>query len=217
MLPFDFITLAQQCAPQVSLVTMAAIVRTESGFNPYAIGVVHGRLARQPASLAEAVATAHALAAGGWNFSVGLAQVNRANWPRYGLSEQSAFDPCRNLAAGAAILQGCFELARRARTDTPSDSQSVLFASLSCYASGNFSTGYRTGYVQRVVDSAGTLARPTTSVVVPPITPIPVVPGDSGMPTRPLSSQPDRHPVSEPSEIVPSRPDGDSTRSAVVF
>ena len=217
MLPFDFITLSQQCGPQVSLVTMAAIVRTESGFNPYAIGVVHGRLARQPASLAEAVATAHALAAGGWNFSVGLAQVNRANWPRHGLSEQSAFDPCRNLAAGAAILQGCFELARRARTDTPSDSQSVLHASLSCYASGNFSTGYRTGYVQRVVDNAGTVARSSTAVVVPPITPIPVVPVDSGMSTRPVRSQPDRHPVSELPEIVPSRPDGDSTRSAVVF
>ena len=217
MLPFDFITLSQQCAPLVSSVTMAAIVRTESGFNPYAIGVVRGRLARQPASLAEAVATAHALAAGGWNFSVGLAQVNRANWPRYGLSEQSAFDPCRNLAAGAAILQGCFELARRARKDTSSDSQLVLHASLSCYASGNFSTGYRTGYVQRVVDSAGTLTRSSTAVVVPPIAPIPVVPVDSGMSTRPVRSQSDRHPVSEPSEIVPSRPDGDSTRSAVVF
>lgn len=217
MLPFDFITLARQCAPQVSLVTMAAIVRTESGFNPYAVGVVHGRLARQPASLAEAVATAHALAAGGWNFSVGLAQVNRSNWPRYGLSEQSAFDPCRNLAAGAAILHGCFELARRARTDTPTNSQSVLYASLSCYASGNFSTGYRTGYVQRVVDSAGTLARPTTSVVVPPITPIPVVPGDSGMSTRPARSQSARPSVSEASEIVPKRPDGDLNRSAVVF
>lgn len=217
MFPFDFVTLAQQCAPQVSPVTMAAIVRTESGFNPYAIGVVHGRLARQPASLAEAVATAHALAAGGWNFSVGLAQVNRANWPRYGLSEQSAFDPCRNLAAGAAILQGCFELARRARMDTPSDSQSALHASLSCYASGNFSTGYRTGYVQRVVDSAGMLARSSAPLVVPPITPIPVVPFDSGASTRPARYQPARHPVSEPSEIVPSRPDGDSTRSAVVF
>lgn len=217
MLLPDFITLSQQCAPLVSSVTMAAIVRTESGFNPYAIGVVRGRLARQPASLAEAVATAHALAAGSWNFSVGLAQVNRGNWHTFRLNERSAFDPCRNLAAGAAILQGCFELARRARTDTPSDSQSALHASLSCYASGNFSAGFRTGYVQRVVGSAGTLARLSAPIVVPPITPIPIVPVESGMSTRPVRSQPDRHPVSEPLEIVPSRPDGDSTRSAVVF
>ena len=34
MMPLDFIALAQQCAPQVSPVTMAAIVRTESGFQP---------------------------------------------------------------------------------------------------------------------------------------------------------------------------------------
>jgi len=217
MFPFDFVTLAQQCAPQVSPVTMAAIVRTESGFNPYAIGVVRGRLARQPASLAEAVATTHALVAGGWNFSVGLAQIDRANWARYGLSEQSAFDPCRNLAAGAAILQGCFELARGARTDTSSDSQSVLHASLSCYASGNLSTGYRTGYVQRVVDSAGTLAQWSAPVAVPPIAAIPVVPFDSGASTRPARYQPARHSVSEPSEIVPSRPDSDLERSAVVF
>ncbi|MFT4435991.1 lytic transglycosylase domain-containing protein [Caballeronia sp. 15715] len=217
MFPFDFVTLAQQCARQVSPVTMAAIVRTESGFNPYAIGVVRGRLARQPASLDEAVATVHALAAGGWNFSVGFAQVNRGNWHTYRLNERSAFDPCRNLAAGAAILQGCFELARHARTDTPSDSQSVLFASLSCYASGNFSTGYRTGYVQRVVDSAGTVARSSTAVVVPPITPIPVVPVDSGMSTRPARSQPARHSEWEPSEILLNRYDGDLNRSAVVF
>ncbi|MFM0229700.1 lytic transglycosylase domain-containing protein [Paraburkholderia sediminicola] len=217
MLPLDFITLAQQCAPQVSPVTMAAIVQTESGFNPYAIGVVHGRLARQPASVDEAVVTAHALAASGWNFSVGLAQVNYVNWPAYGLNEQSAFDPCRSLAAGAAILQGCFESARRAQADSRRDAQSALRASLSCYASGNFSTGYRTGYVQRVVNSARTPSQPTVPVFVPSIAPIPVVPVDSEVSARPGRSQPARHPVSEPAEIVPGRHDGDSVRSAVVF
>jgi type IV secretion system protein VirB1 len=217
MLPLDFITLAQQCAPQVSPFTMAAIVETESGFIPYAIGVVHGRLARQPESEAEAVATAHALAAGGWNFSVGLAQVNRANWPAYGLTEQSAFEPCRNLAAGAAILHGCFELSQRTQANTEHDAQWALRASLSCYASGNFSTGYRTGYVQRVIDSARTKLPPSDSVVVPSIAPIPVVPVDSEVPARPGRSRPARHPVSEPADTSPSRPDGDSDRSAVVF
>ncbi|GJH06785.1 hypothetical protein CBA19C8_39530 [Paraburkholderia terrae] len=77
MLPLNFATLVQQCAPQVSPVTMAAIVRTESGFNPHAIGVVHGRLVRQPVNRTEAEATARALAASGWNFSVGLAHVWR--------------------------------------------------------------------------------------------------------------------------------------------
>jgi type IV secretion system protein VirB1 len=217
MVPLDFITLAQQCAPQVSLSTMEAIVRSESGFNPFAIGVVHGRLLRQPASEAEAVATAQALAAGGWNFSVGLAQVNRANWLAHGLNVRSAFDPCRNLAAGAAILQGCFELARRKRADAQSDPQSALRAGLSCYASGNFSTGYRTGYVQRVVNNARAPAVSTDSVVVPAIVPIPVVPVDSGIPVRPGRSQPDREPGSEPTHTLPAAPSSDPDNSAVVF
>ncbi|AIO36566.1 transglycosylase SLT domain protein [Burkholderia cenocepacia] len=191
-MPLDFMSLAQQCAPQIAPVTMAAIVRTESGFNPYAIGVVHGRLQRQPSSAAEAIATVRALEAGGWNFSVGLAQVNRANWPAYGLTTESAFDPCRNLAAGAAILQGCFAAARnrqfRARAITQADVQTALRASLSCYASGDFSTGYRTGYVQRVVDNAAgqSLSVPT----VPALAPIPVVPTDSA---TPMHSPPSRY------------------------
>jgi type IV secretion system protein VirB1 len=217
MLPLDFIPLARQCAPQVSLSTMAAIVRTESGFNPYAIGVVHGQLARQPASEAEAVATVNALERGGWKFSVGLAQVNRANWPAYGLSERSAFDPCRNLAAGAAILQGCFELARQAHARASVDAQSDLRASLSCYASGNFSTGYRTGYVQRVVGNASVVPASSTSVVVPAITPIPVIPVDSDIreSAEPSRTQPRR--ASKPADTSSTGSDGDPDGSAVVF
>ncbi|MEM5343684.1 lytic transglycosylase domain-containing protein [Paraburkholderia azotifigens] len=217
MVPLDFITLAQQCAPQVSLSTMEAIMRTESGFNPFAIGVVHGRLLRQPASEAEAVATARALAAGGWNFSVGLAQVNRANWPAHGLNERNAFDPCRNMAAGAAILQGCFEQARHTRANAKPAAQSTLRASLSCYASGNFSTGYRTGYVQRVVDNARAPAVPQTPIVVPAIAPIPVVPIDSGIPGRPERSRSYRELGSEPIHTSPTAPSGDPDHSAVVF
>ncbi|MBN3846113.1 lytic transglycosylase domain-containing protein [Paraburkholderia sp. Ac-20342] len=217
MLPLDFISLAQQCAPQVSLSTMAAVVRTESGFNPYAIGVVRGRLARQPASEAEAVATVDALERGGWNFSVGLAQVNRTSWPAYGLSERSAFDPCRNLAAGAAILQGCFELARKAHARASVDEQSNLRASLSCYASGDFSTGYRTGYVQRVVGNARAMAASSTPVVVPAIVPIPVIPVDSDTreSSEPSRTQP-RH-ASKPADASSTNSGGDPDGSAVVF
>lgn len=196
-MPLDFISLAQQCAPQIAPVTMAAIVRTESGFNPYAIGVVHGRLQRQPSSAAEAVAMVRALEAGGWNFSVGLAQVNRANWPKYGLTTENAFEPCRNLAAGAAILQGCFTAARNrqfhAGSVSQADVQTALRASLSCYASGDFSIGYRTGYVQRVVDNAS--GQSPSVPTVPALAPIPVVPTDSATPMR---SPPSRYVYRQP-------------------
>jgi len=73
----DMLALAQQCAPSVHPQTMAAVVGVESGSNPFAIGVVGGTLVRQPNNLAEATATAQALDRAGYNFSVGIAQVNR--------------------------------------------------------------------------------------------------------------------------------------------
>ena len=56
-----------------------ALVSVESAFNPWAIGVVGGAL-RQPRTRAEALATAKALQDAGWNFSVGLGQINVGNF-----------------------------------------------------------------------------------------------------------------------------------------
>ena len=155
----DFAVLAQECAPQVHVDTLRRIVHVESGFNPYAIGVVNGRLQRQPGSLEEAVVTARSLQQGGYDFSVGLAQINRRNFERYGLTLESAFEPCANLRAGGGILAECFQRARVSR-----DEQQAVRAATSCYYSGNFSTGYAHGYVQRVIASDA------------PAKPIPVVP-----------------------------------------
>lgn len=127
----------------VPVEVMQHVVRVESSFNPYAIGVVGGRLARQPRSLAEAVSTARMLERGGYNFSLGLAQVNRRNLASQGLdSYEHAFDACPNLRAGARILADCH---RRADQDWGK--------ALSCYYSGNFTTGFRHGYVQKVLAS----------------------------------------------------------------
>jgi type IV secretion system protein VirB1 len=144
----DFAVLAQECAPAVHPDTMRRIVHVESSFNPYAIGVVGGRLQRQPTTLAEALATARALEASRHDYSVGLAQVNRRNFSRYGLTLETAFDPCVNLRAGARILAECYGWARTSR-----DEQTALRAAASCYYSGNFTTGYAHGYVQRIVDA----------------------------------------------------------------
>jgi type IV secretion system protein VirB1 len=213
-MPLDFMTLAQQCAQQIDPITMAALVRTESGFNPFAIGVVRGRLLRQPSNLVEAIATMRALEAAGWNFSVGLAQVNRANWRAYGLTEQNAFEPCRNLAVGATILQRCFMSAHRAQTDT----QAALRAGLSCYGSGDFSTGYRTGYVQRVIKNAQQPV-PMFPITVPSIAPIPVLPVDSGMSASPFRPHPVvRRPLLlDRDHALTDERDGESEGSAVVF
>ncbi|RQQ56964.1 lytic transglycosylase domain-containing protein [Burkholderia stagnalis] len=150
-----FAQLARACAPNVDPATLAALVRTESGFNPYAIGVVGGHLQRQPRSLDEARATTRALAARGFSYSVGLAQVNERNFAKVGLDDATMFEPCRNLRAGGAILTECF--ARSSGTGRPA--QAALQAALSCYYSGNFTTGFSSGYVSRVVASARSNAR----------------------------------------------------------
>lgn len=143
----DFAAIAHQCAPEVHANTLAHVVQAESGYNPLAIGVVGAQLPRQPRDLREALATAAWLTAHHYNFSVGLGQVNQSNFARYGLTLETAFDPCRNLQASAAILKDCYLRARQVQTDE----QTALRDSFSCYYSGNFTTGYKAGYVVKVV------------------------------------------------------------------
>lgn len=167
----DFTALVQQCAPDVHPQTMAAVVHVESTFNPYAIGVVKGRLQRQPRSLAEAVATARYLDQKGYNFSLGVSQVNKYNLAKYGESFETIFDPCRNIKAGASILKDCYV---RAKAIYKSD-QTALRAAISCYYSGNFNRGFKPdfngqpSYVQKVVSAASFPAKPIP--LVPAISP----------------------------------------------
>ena len=102
----DFMALAQECAPAVHPQTLAAIVKIESGFKPFAIGINKGTatLKRQPESKEEAVKTAKELIAGGHNIDMGLGQINSENLPRLGITVDDVFDACKNLSAAAAIL-----------------------------------------------------------------------------------------------------------------
>jgi len=170
MVLLDFTTLAQQCAPTVAHQTMAAVAASESSFNPYAIGVVGGRLQRQPRSLDEALVTARELAAKGWNFSVGIGQVNRHNLEKNAISYEEAFTPCANLRASAGILTDCYE---RARVQFPSQGE-ALKAAFSCYYSGNFTRGFKpdrpgeVSYVDKVLARADG-AKPPPIPVVPEV------------------------------------------------
>lgn len=151
----DFQAVAVECAPTVAPTTLQALVRVESGFNPYAIGVVNGRLERQPKNKAEAVATIKALESAGFNYSVGLGQVNKHNFTKYGITAESALEPCENLKASASILSGCFHRAKNTMSEND-----ALLASFSCYYSGNFQTGFKPdfkgqpSYVNKILASA---------------------------------------------------------------
>jgi len=165
----DLAAFVLSCAPLVAPDTARALIRVESGGNPFAIGVVGGALVRQPASLPEALATVAALEAAGWNYSVGLGQINKRNFGRYGLSPATAFEPCANLKAMQGILGECFSRAsRRSAGSTPT--QAALRDAFSCYYSGNFMTGHQHGYVGKVL-AAWSLQPPSSALTTPGASP----------------------------------------------
>ena len=161
----DLAAIAEQCAPSVASRTLESIASVESASNPFAIGIVGAKLERQPRTLAEATVTARMLEREGYNYSLGLLQVNRANFQRFGLTIDTAFDPCHNLNAGSRIFADCY---KRAGGLTH-----VLGDALSCFYSNNFKTGYRDGYVAQY-QKTGAL-EPSIGV-----SPIPVVTATRG-------------------------------------
>jgi type IV secretion system protein VirB1 len=144
--------LAARCAPSVAVETLAAVMRTESGFQPFAIGVNGpGGGPVFPATREAAVAIATALIERqGRSVDLGLMQVNSANLRALGLTVAEAFEPCRNIAAGARILQEGYAAARRSEPDP----QQALRAAFSRYNTGHPERGFHNGYVLRVQDAA---------------------------------------------------------------
>ncbi|WP_404995453.1 lytic transglycosylase domain-containing protein [Cupriavidus pauculus] len=147
----DLPTLVQQCASQTGPVTMLAIVKTESGGNPWVIGDNTGRRSLRPASKQEAVATANELIAAGHNLDLGLGQINNRNLTALGLTVEQVFEPCTNLKAAETILKWGYDRAKREY----GPGQNALLAALSAYNTGSLSRGFGNGYVQKVVDNAG--------------------------------------------------------------
>ena len=134
---------------------MQHVVNVESSRNPFAIGVVGAQLVRQPQNLGEAVATVRMLEEKGYNYSLGVAQVNRSNLGKFGLDTyEKAFEFCPNLVAGSQILAQCYASAGN-----------DWGKAFSCYYSGNFTTGYEDGYVQKIFDSMARSAAASATAV----------------------------------------------------
>ncbi|MDO5693515.1 MAG: lytic transglycosylase domain-containing protein [Pseudomonadota bacterium] len=162
-LPPDVPALIRQCAPHVAVQTLKPLIRVESAKRPHAIGykVVAGngtvyRLTQQPRNSAEAQQWARWFIANGYRFDAGIAQVNTVNFASTGLTPETMFDPCASIRAGAQVLTDCYTRAyARYRNE-----QTALRAALSCYQSGNFRTGFATGYVSKVLTAAGVSEQP---------------------------------------------------------
>lgn len=160
----DLTTLMHECAPNVGIVTMRAIVKTESGGNPYILadaGPGHlpwsarKHLVRtlRPANAQESAVMVRQLLAQGHIVAIGLSQINAKNLPALGLTVEQVLDPCTNLRSGAKILTDFYVTATRKLG--AGDPQAALQAALSMYWSGNMFAGFSGGYVQKVISNAG--------------------------------------------------------------
>lgn len=150
--PQLLLLLAAQCAPQVAPATLLAVTRAESGLDPLAIGVNGVNVTRpRPRTRAAAVHAAKTLVAKGHDIDLGLGQINVRNLRRLGLSLETAFDPCRNLAAAGAILGEGYARGRAAH----GPGQAALRVALSVYNTGDPRRGFTNGYVARVLAHAG--------------------------------------------------------------
>jgi len=140
-------TLLDQCAPQVSPVLMQALVRTESAWQPFAIGMDRAQGdVKQPSTIEEAVATAKSLAAAGRRFSVGLAQIHVSNVELYGMTWEQAFDACQNLTVGQKILWNFYHRA----SASGYSGVSAIWAALRGYNSGGVERAVSDEYANRI-------------------------------------------------------------------
>ena len=143
--------LAAQCAPNVAPETIAAIVQTESRGNELAIGVNGlGRSVPQPTSVAQAIKVARFYVAKGYSVDLGLGQINSRNMKALGLTWDTVFEPCTNIAAAGAVISGNYRSVREGLHP-----QRALRVALSMYNTGSQSRGFSNGYVGRVVGNAG--------------------------------------------------------------
>jgi len=146
--------LAMQCAPQVHPDTILDVARTESGLNPFAIAEivpkkerVNGKsvISYLPKNRDDALSIIKNIEQKKRRFSVGLMQITNSNYPNLHTNAELMLDPCNNLKAFQVIIKDCY---LRGKT---------LKNAVSCYYSGNFSTGYqaenefrKTSYVERI-------------------------------------------------------------------
>lgn len=172
------------CAAQVAPSTMTAIVRVESGGNPYAININGAQqLQRQPKSSEEASAWAEWLVARGYSVDMGLAQINSGNLGKLGLTATQLFDPCTNLRAGAKILTDSYIGAAQRY----GSGQVALQAAISAYNTGNYKAGLANGYVAKVTAAASNGTAPPLRVAAGAAKPLRTArqpePGDPRSPT----------------------------------
>ena len=183
--PDAFGQLALRCGPSVAPSTLAAIATTESALQPLSINDNTTATSGIPATRDIAIRIAASLIDAGHSIDVGIMQINSRNFSPLGLTLESAFDPCKSIAAAAAILVGDYE-----GGDTHEHQQSALRVAISRYNTGDAQRGFANGYVHRVELAARSVV-PALDVRSAPAAvdgqPLPAAPAAAADPNAPPS------------------------------
>ncbi len=151
IVPYALLHLILRCAPAVGPVTMSALVTYESGAQPFAIGDNTSHRAFFPRNRGDAETLARALLRRGHSIDVGYAQIDSANFARFGIDAGDAFEPCLNIAAGSRILGEAYVRSEHRF----GAGQTALLHALSAYNSGGFWAAL--GYARGVYATAASL------------------------------------------------------------
>ncbi|MHB1670202.1 lytic transglycosylase domain-containing protein [Thiomonas sp.] len=179
------VLLLHQCAPQVSVVTMAAIIKQESSGNPLALHDNTTGKSYRPASLAEAAKLAADLIQQGHSVDIGLGQINNRNLRRLHLKAEQVLDPCTNIRAAQTILLRGWK-----------QSRGDLRGALAAYNTGNTGSAVGAQYAAQVFGQAGVI--------------VPAIPGGK-LPNLTFAVGPTRQAVGG---LPPVRPEITSTPQA---
>lgn len=146
----DIATLIIACAPFVAPNTLMSIMQVESAANPWAINVNNGHRFNKASNYVSAVNEAKRLIVKGANIDMGLMQINSKTMQGLGLTVDQVFDPCTNIYAGATVLfRNYVNASKNIRDD-----QAALQAAISAYNTGNFKSGFKNGYVRKIIKKA---------------------------------------------------------------
>ncbi|MEA2754399.1 MAG: type secretion system protein VirB1 [Aliidongia sp.] len=160
-----FDDIADRCAPAVAPETLAAVAGAESGFFRLAVHDNTTGASVRSDSEADAIGTASRLIDAGHSLDLGLMQINMANFALLGLTVETAFQPCRSVAAAAWLLSEGY-----VGGATHAEQQAALRAALSQYNTGDPVRGFANGYVARIERSARHLV-PALDPAAPSIAP----------------------------------------------
>ena len=198
--PATLALLLQACAPTVNPQTQAALVTVESDATAFAVHDNNTDQSYAPHTYGASVLLVEKLLAedaqrfGARNdgIDVGIAQIDSNNFARYGLTPETALDPCMNLRVGSMMLTSLYdqEYAALAGEADAARQQHALSRALQRYNSGKPTGDQR--YVAAVLMAAGRrYVRDATAYATPAVAssvaaPAPQTPAPAQTPRSPF-------------------------------